>query len=340
MVENELTAALLDTFPSAMLAYNCRGELVRQNDRWTNLAHLAGLDGCCLSIDDFTAETGTAPLAPAEQERMQEITRNGRVLLVRQKKFAAENEEHIAVLLDDITGLRGAMHSVARETADALWKIRSRTTGIQNALNLLVEYFPDTVEEDSLVLLHDSLYETWQLSRYCDNLRDLSGIRSGVMEFCMETFPLEDAVRAAVGNAMIYADYRKKKCTVNFGIPGNITVRCDWPRLVYCIDSVVLNSIIYSPKEVTIDIAAECDEEQVVLSIKDNGQGIDDEELTRVFSYGFRGVNTDRNAYNGMGIELYLARRILSRMNGTIELTSRKEKGTTVEMTLAGNRSE
>ncbi|MBD3343911.1 MAG: hypothetical protein GF401_02475 [Chitinivibrionales bacterium] len=334
MVENELTAALLDTFPSAMIAFDARGILVQQNDRWTELAHHIGLEGSYASITEFIRETGTASLASGQQERMQEITRNGRVLLIRQKIFIVGNEQYTAVLIDDITGLRGAMHSVANETADALWKIRSRTTGIQNALNLLVEYFPDTVGEDSLLLLRDSLYETWQLSRYCDNLRDLSGIRSGVMEYAMESFPLEEAVKAAVGNVMVYADYRKKKCIINTRLPKGIRAHGDRARLVHSIDSVVLNSVIYSAEEVTVDIAAEEDDEQLTLWIKDNGWGINEDELPKVFSYGFRGRNADRDAYNGMGIELYLVRQVLSRMNATVELYSRKNRGTTVEMTL------
>jgi two-component system sensor histidine kinase VicK len=185
-----------------------------------------------------------------------------------------------------------------------------------------------------LSLLHDSLYETWQLARYCNNLRDISALESGAIEICLEPCSLKQAVDAAIGSVRLYADYQHKPCNFSVSMEDEF-VHCDWSRLVHILDSVMLNAVIYSTAQVTLSISAQCDEEQVVLSIKDNGGGIDKDELARVFSPGFRGANAAEVHYNGMGMELHLARQMLIRMHGAIDIHSSKGVGTNVELSLA-----
>lgn len=76
------------------------------------------------------------------------------------------------------------------------------------------------------------------------------------------------------------------------------------------------------------------------MSIKDNGWGIDEEDLTKIFDYGYIGKTATKSGYNGMGIELYLAREILSKMNGSISIESGKGMGTTVEMSLLREKND
>jgi K+-sensing histidine kinase KdpD len=316
------------------MVFGPEGEMLRHNEQWEQLSGDMDLDNGISSLHEFVQATGLKTLGQGEQERVQELPRKGRTLLVRQRICSMGSGECTAMLIDDITGFRDTMRSVTGNTLNALWKIRSRATGIQNALSLLAEYSAPTLSGDDRSLLRDSLFETWQLTRYCNNLRDMTALESGIIEINAEPCSLKRALDAAVGNVMVYVGYQHQKCIIQAPVSGEIRVTADWSRLVHILDAVILNSVMYSTAEIRIDIAAHREPGQVLLLIKDNGMGIDKEDLGRVFLAGFRGANAATVDYNGMGMELYLARQMLMRMNGSINIYSRPGAGTTVEIGL------
>ena len=79
-------------------------------------------------------------------------------------------------------------------------------------------------------------------------------------------------------------------------------------------------------KEITISI--DDDDSVVALLISDNGKGIAEENLSRIFENGY---TTKNNANSGIG--LYLVQEIVNKGNGTIDITSELNKGTTFIIT-------
>lgn len=114
----------------------------------------------------------------------------------------------------------------------------------------------------------------------------------------------------------------------------------DRNRLVRIFESIIINAIVFSAENNKISISAICSDTEIYLSIKDDGRGIDEEDLTKIFDYGYRGKTATKSGYNGMGIELYLAREILSKMNGSISIESGKDIGTTVEILLLRGKND
>ncbi len=107
-------------------------------------------------------------------------------------------------------------------------------------------------------------------------------------------------------------------------------VNSDSKWLAFMLGQVLDNSIKYGEKDVlSIEIYGEKRENAVLLHIKDNGAGIKESELSRVFDKGFTGSN-GRGTANSTGIGLYLCKKLCKRLEHSINITSEEGKGTTV----------
>lgn len=83
-------------------------------------------------------------------------------------------------------------------------------------------------------------------------------------------------------------------------------------------------------KEKKIEITGYESKNQVTLEIKDNGCGIKESDLPRVFEKGFTGSNRKKEHSTGMG--LYLSKKLCKRLNLNITLDSQEGKSTTVKI--------
>ncbi len=84
------------------------------------------------------------------------------------------------------------------------------------------------------------------------------------------------------------------------------------------------------PKEPFIKIAAKVDGEAVIISVSDNGVGIEDEYKSRIFEMFFRGNESSK----GNGLGLYIVKRAVGKLHGHVIFESQHGIGTTVTIWL------
>ena len=110
-----------------------------------------------------------------------------------------------------------------------------------------------------------------------------------------------------------------------------IEVNTDNKWIVFILNQIIQNSIKYRKKENSvIEIYANQGKENVILYIKDNGIGIKQGEITRVFEKGFTGTNGRLSNKKSTGIGLYLCKKLCNKLGIGIELNSVQNKGTAV----------
>lgn len=112
----------------------------------------------------------------------------------------------------------------------------------------------------------------------------------------------------------------------------NVYTDSKW--LVFILNQLLSNSIKYKkPNEkLTLEISATRGKENVTLALKDNGLGIKESELARVFEKGFTGENGRRINKKSTGIGLYLAKKLCEKLGLKLELESQENRGTTVKI--------
>jgi K+-sensing histidine kinase KdpD len=243
------------------------------------------------------------------------------------------------VYIADISEEKRLIGDIHKKTSSILLGIRTRITGIQNALGLILDY--NLPPDESAGLVKDSRYEIWQLSRYAENLKDLSLCNADALSeaITMQPSSLFKIVKEAVQNTSVFRSYHGNNSPIRNSVPAGLFVVCDRVRITKVIEAIVLNSLIYAGSGNEIDIRAEIDDHWAILSIQDRGIGIPIGDQQRVFEYRFRGQNKDKVKYNGMGIELYLAKLNVEYQEGTLSFSSEEGAGTRFEIALKCDNS-
>ena len=111
-------------------------------------------------------------------------------------------------------------------------------------------------------------------------------------------------------------------------------VNTDSKWITFILNQIIQNSIKYRKRQEKneIEIYAKQAKENITLYIKDNGMGIQEGEITRVFEKGFTGTNGRTLNKKSTGIGLYLCKKLCNKLGIAIQLESVQNKGTEVKL--------
>ena len=166
-----------------------------------------------------------------------------------------------------------------------------------------------------------------KLSETVDDLLNLS--RVGLTEDSPEPVELRDAIQEIVNIHDLRLDERGAKLVVEGDMP---TLSIDPKRLYEILDNLVSNAVKYGcdhPKPV-IEIRSILQDDELLVSVRDNGQGIKPEYHSKVFGIFERLHNTNE----GTGIGLAIVRKIVSQLGGHVTLESEPDEGSTFTVSL------
>ena len=111
----------------------------------------------------------------------------------------------------------------------------------------------------------------------------------------------------------------------------DIFVATDEKWIIFIINQIINNAIKYLDKqEKTIEMKGYEEKNKVILEIKDNGCGINESDLPRVFDKGFTGSNRTKEHSTGFG--LYLCKKLCRKLNLNIEIESKEKEYTIVKL--------
>ncbi len=105
----------------------------------------------------------------------------------------------------------------------------------------------------------------------------------------------------------------------------------DFDKILQAFNNIIGNAAKYSPPSAPITLSVELEKKIIILKIIDQGKGIPQKDLPLLFDKFYRGKNS---RHEGMGIGLFLAKNIIEKHKGKIEITSQINKGTTVQICL------
>lgn len=107
---------------------------------------------------------------------------------------------------------------------------------------------------------------------------------------------------------------------------------------IFIINQIIQNAIKYAKKDdKKIEISSQEKSDKVILYIKDNGLGIKESEINRIFDKGFTGENGRIIGQKSTGIGLYLCKKLCDKLGLGIELNSEKDIGTEVRIIFPKN---
>lgn len=174
----------------------------------------------------------------------------------------------------------------------------------------------------------DALFtELLKIEEYVEMALSYLRLGSDSTDYVLRRCDLDALVRSCVRR---YAKlFILKQITLSFE-ESNLIVLTDEKWLAFAIGQILSNALKYTPEHGVIHIY----HDQESLMIADNGIGIRQEDLPRVFEKGFTGYN-GREKQKSTGIGLYLCHRILTQLGHGITIVSEPGKGTLVRLNLS-----
>lgn len=165
-----------------------------------------------------------------------------------------------------------------------------------------------------------------RLNRLVTSLLDMSRIETG--QLSIERQPVEIG---ALTNRLVdelrhtYPLYR-----IELTLPGvPLIIEGDELRLEQVVQNLVQNAVRYSSQGSPINVAVEEREGSVCISVADQGIGIPEAALPRLFTRFYRAPNVDQRNTAGMGIGLFVVKEIVTLHGGEVKVTSAEGQGST-----------
>lgn len=191
-----------------------------------------------------------------------------------------------------------------------------------------VKQFPEELVDEMLVTVHK---EAERLSRIVDDLLDISRMEAGQkLSMNIDTFCLSEVVEQTL------EQYGKVENSRHFELilPGGpVEMSGDSGRIKQLLGNLFSNAVKYSPQGGVVRVAVACEGGACEISVADQGLGLTETQLARVFDKFYR-ADSSNTAIRGTGLGLSIARHIVDAHGGNIWMESRFGHGTTVHFVL------
>jgi len=163
-----------------------------------------------------------------------------------------------------------------------------------------------------------------------NTMLDISEAEAGVAKLAVEEVDMAQVVREACDLFQPVAENNQVRIVQR--LTQNATIYGDKMKIQRAVSNLLDNALKYTPQGGTVTALVEGEDDQVVLSVKDTGQGISDRDLPHVFDRFFRGDRSRSLPGTGLGLNLTLA--IARAHGGDVKVTSVQGQGSTFTMTL------
>ena len=156
------------------------------------------------------------------------------------------------------------------------------------------------------------------------------------MELVLPEFQSVDMNQVAQTVADKYtAKASQRNVTLRFApSPGLFPVSGDGKSLERALMSLVDNAIKFSPKGGDVAIKFDQKDEDVFVSVVDNGIGIEEENMPRIFDRFYHLEKSGDNLFGGIGLGLAITRQVIEQHQGKLDVESTPGKGSTFTLTL------
>ena len=175
---------------------------------------------------------------------------------------------------------------------------------------------------------------TDRLINIIDDLETITQLESGGLHLDMDNFDIAHLCKDIYAALEINAAKRNIKLELARKYDKPIMVKADKFRIRQVLVNLVTNSIKYGKDNGTTTIALNFLNNDVVVDISDNGDGIDEEHLPRIFERFYRIDKGRSREQGGTGLGLSIVKHIIEAHEKSIKVESRRGQGTTFTFSL------
>lgn len=165
-----------------------------------------------------------------------------------------------------------------------------------------------------------------------NEILDISKLESNAMKLHYTEFCLDSAIKEVISVMNPLAD--KKNINVSYTANVKNQVYLDFQKIQQIMYNLLSNAIKFTPNNGKVKILIEQTKNNTIISVEDNGIGIDKNAQSKIFDKFVQLENTYTKTGSSTGLGLTITKKFVEMMNGTINLTSKKGQGTKFTITL------
>ena len=329
--KNQIETILLH-MTDGIIAFNIKGEIILINPAAKKFLSISPEDN---TFDDifgkFKLDINTEKVIyldswTSTEQRIQVDDQYVKVLFAPFKNEEERPDGLIAVIQDITEHVK--LDNMQKElVADVSHELKTPITSIMGYADTLLEGGYD--EETQTKFLNVIASESRRMARLVTDLLTLSRYDSNKKKTRKETFDLGDLVKRCQEKLAIEIKKKGHKVTsfVTADVPPVYADKDDIERVVL---NILTNSIKYTPDNGEIKIYVGFVYNDSYIKIFDNGIGIPEDDLSRIFERFYRVDKARTREMGGTGLGLSIAKEILDKNGGSIDIKSKVGEGTEV----------
>ncbi|MBP1722371.1 MAG: kdpD [Deltaproteobacteria bacterium] len=259
-------------------------------------------------------------LAP-ERRRLLEAFSNQAALAIERAYLAQEAER--AQLLRATERLeRSLLNSISHD-------LRTPLSSIMGTLSSLRDEGNVPGDESRRELIDLALEEAERMNRFVGNLLDITRLEAGVLKVKKELYDLQDLLGSCLASLESRLTGRKTRIQIPPDLP---LIPMDSVLMAQVLVNLMENALKYSPPDGIIEVTGRRGENCVKIEVADQGPGVPQEHLGRIFNKFFRFKRTEE--VGGTGLGLAISKGIVEAHEGMIWAENRPEGGFKIVFTL------
>ena len=340
--ESKRLHSILSYMTDGVLATNRRGQITMINDMAKRQLGVESDDALNQNILELLK-------IEDEYELRDLITQSPEMMIYSQNV----NGEYISLrvrfaLIRRESGFISGLVAVLHDTTEQEKEERERRLFVSNVSHELrtpltsVKSYLEALDEGALYepvapdFIKVSLNETNRMMRMVTDLLHLSRIDNATSHLDVELINFTAFITFILNRFdKIRAQNQEKKYELVRDYPiTSVWIEIDTDKMTQVIDNILNNAIKYSPDGGKITVSMKTTDDQMILSISDQGLGIPKEDLPKIFDRFYRVDKARSRAQGGTGLGLAIAKEIIKQHNGFIWAKSEYGKGSTFTIVL------
>lgn len=318
----------LDTLPQAVIVCDEHGEPVFRNARAIVLMGNRHSDALAAqAVDELLAATGPG----ASEERTLELYGPPRRTLMVRTQGIDNGQRALGVIavIDDVSDRR-RLEEVRR---DFVANVSHELKTPMGALGLLAETLLEEIEPEIQQRLAQRIHtEAFRISRVIDDLLDLSRIES---EESPPREPVLVNLVMAEAAERVWSSAEQRDVKLEIAEPSPpVAVLGDRRQLTSAVYNLLENAVKFSYEGGTVLCKGTTEDDEIVISVRDEGIGIPARDLQRVFERFYRVDHGRSRQTGGTGLGLAIVRHVAQNHHGSVQVDSREGEGATFTLRL------
>ncbi len=243
--------------------------------------------------------------------------------LTKQNKALEEREDELNKAMNELSDRNFELDQLVYKTSHDLRSPLSSILGLVNVAKM------DSETLDKSEYINQIGYSINRLDAFVKSM--LNYAKASRIDVLLEEIDLQEVIDSCLKDLAFLETYNKVKTNINIQVQCRI--KTDKLKLKIILSNIISNAFKYmddSKPESYLNIDIGCSKENISISISDNGIGIEEEHMPKIFDMFYRGTELSE----GSGLGMYIVKQSVDKLEGKITISSQFKEGTTFEILL------